>query len=151
MLAFCIGCSVLWEVCLLLPILNIFGIDMVNIIYLPILGDIFIEFTYATYFIHPMLVIIMYMGALNPKIPAVGKLMLIRKELSIIVGFAVIPHALKRILLVVPGAWNYFADHDTLVAEDRVVSALGQGITNRCLSARNRNDCTVPRTMGNLV
>lgn len=56
--------------------------------------------------------------------------MLIRKELSIIVGFAVIPHALKRILLVVPGAWNYFADHDTLVAEDRVVSALGQGITN---------------------
>ena len=31
----------------LLPILNIFGIDMVNIIYLPILGDIFIEFTYA--------------------------------------------------------------------------------------------------------
>ena len=36
----------------------------------------------------------------DPKIPAVGKLMLIRKELSIIVGFAVIPHALKRILLV---------------------------------------------------
>ena len=31
---------------------------------------------------------------------------------------------------MVPGAWNYFADHDTLVAEDRVVSALGQGITN---------------------
>ena len=31
----------------LLPILNIFGIDMVNIIYLPILGDIFIEFTFT--------------------------------------------------------------------------------------------------------
>lgn len=114
----------------LLPILNVFGMDMMSIIYLPVIGDIFIEFTYATYFIHPMLVIIMYMGALSLKIPAVGKLMLIRKELSIIVGFAVIPHALKRIISVVPGAWKYFADHDTLVAQDKVVSALGQGITN---------------------
>lgn len=114
----------------LLPILNLFGIKMTNVIFLPVLGDVFIEFTYATYFIHPMLVIIMYMGALSPKIPAVGKLMNIRKELSIIVGFAVIPHALKRIIMTFPHAWNYFADHAELVAQNKVVSELGQGISN---------------------
>lgn len=114
----------------LLPILELFGIEMMNVIYIPILGDVFIEFTYATYFIHPILVIIMYMGAFNPKIPTIGKLMSIRKELSIIVGFAVIPHALKRIIMTVPHAWNYFADHETLVTQDKVVSELGQGISN---------------------
>lgn len=114
----------------LLPILNLFGVKMMNIIFIPVLGDIFIEFTYATYFIHPILVIIMFMGAFSTKIPAVAKLMSIRKELSIIVGFAVIPHALKRILMTVPSAWNYFADHADLVAQGKVTSEWGQGISN---------------------
>lgn len=114
----------------LLPILNVFGIKMMNVIYIPLLGDLLIEFTYATYFIHPILFIIMYMGAFSPKISCVGKLMTIRKELSIIVGFAVIPHAIKRILTIVPHAWTYFADHDELVKNNQVVSELGQGISN---------------------
>ncbi len=87
----------------------VFGWGLPSITKTPIISDIFIEFGYAQYFIHPILVIIMYMGALSLKTRYVGQLMSIRKELSIIVGFPVLSHAIKRIIIVVPGSWKYFA------------------------------------------
>ena len=96
----------------------------------PIVEEVLIEFAYATYFIHPILVIIMYMGAFSPKKIYVGRLMSIRKELSIIVGFPVIAHALKRIFLIVPMSWSHFANYSESIASPRVVSPLGTNITH---------------------
>ncbi len=79
--------------------------------YVPVLGNIVGEFGSLAYMGHPLLVIIMYMGALSTKNKRVAGLMAIRKELSILVGFSVISHGLKRILT---GVWalGYFFDHD---------------------------------------
>lgn len=97
---------------------------------IPVLNVILREFSSAAYFIHPLIVIIMYMGALKFKTPYVAKLMSIRKELSIIVGFSVIAHAIKRIMYTFPGAWSYFADNEAYIAEREVTSVLGSTITN---------------------
>ncbi len=94
----------------LLPIFNMAGLNLINVMSIPVLGNIFIELTYSTYFIHPILVIIMYMGAFSPKITSVGRLMTRRKELSIIVGFPVIVHTIKRIPMAIFGSWNYFTE-----------------------------------------
>ncbi len=97
---------------------------------LPIIEELLIEFAYATYFIHPILVIIMYMGAFSPKTRYIGRLMSIRKELSIIVGFPVIAHALKRIILMVPMSWNHFANYSESITSPRVASVWGSNITH---------------------
>lgn len=78
---------------------------------IPIIGNIIREFNSMAYMGHPLLVIIMYIGALSTKNKKVAGLMSIRKELSIIVGFPVIAHALKRIMT---GVWalGYFFNHD---------------------------------------
>ncbi|MFI3318775.1 MAG: hypothetical protein SNH88_06275 [Rikenellaceae bacterium] len=101
-----------------------------NLSSIPILGLSAGELSSAANFIHPVLVIIMYMGALSAKIPAVGKLLSIRKELSIIVGFPVLAHVVKRLFGTFPGGWQYFFDHETYIQNPRVVSVLGSGITS---------------------
>ncbi len=112
-------------------LLRVFGITLpINITSLPILNVIFSEYSSAAYLVHPVIVIIMYMGALNPKIKYVGQLMSIRKQLSIIVGFSVLAHCIKRILFTFPRAWSYFANYKESVSSPRVVSELGSGITN---------------------
>ncbi len=112
-------------------LLRVLGLDTgFNIGSYPILGAIFSEYSSAAYFVHPVIVIIMFMGAFSPKHWAVGRLMSIRKELSIIVGFSVIAHATKRILFTFPRAWDYFASYEESIANPRVVSELGSGITN---------------------
>ncbi len=97
---------------------------------LPIIGLSASELSSAANFIHPMLVIIMYMGALSAKNRYVGRLMSIRKELSIIVGFPVLAHAVKRVFGTFPGGWQYFFDNETYMQSPRVSSALGSGITS---------------------
>ncbi|MFI3280866.1 MAG: hypothetical protein R3Y44_02720 [Rikenellaceae bacterium] len=97
---------------------------------IPIVGLSASELSSAANFIHPVIVIIMYMGALSPKISYVGRLMSIRKELSIIVGFPVLAHAVKRIFGSFPGGWQFFFDNETYMQSPRVSSALGSGITS---------------------
>ncbi len=97
---------------------------------LPIIGLSSRELSSAANFIHPVLIIIMYMGALSPKIPFVGRLMSIRKELSIIVGFPVLAHAVKRVFGSFPSGWQFFFDNETYMQSPRVSSALGSGITS---------------------
>lgn len=79
---------------------------------------------------HPLLIIIMYMGALDPKIPAVNKLMSIRKELSIICGFPVLTHSLIRVVNSFPNALKFFTNNEEYLANTKVVSELGAGISS---------------------
>lgn len=101
-----------------------------NVSSIPVIGTISRELSSAAYFIHPVLVIIMAMGAFSPKIPMIGKLMTIRKELSIIVGFPLIAHLAKRLFSTFPQAWNYFADYEVSITNPKVVSELGSNIQN---------------------
>ncbi len=97
---------------------------------IPYFGMCFSELSSAANFVHPVLIIIMYMGAFSPKTKYVGSLMSIRKELSIIVGFPVIAHAMKRLFGTFVGGWNYFFDHETAIQSPRVTSVLGSGISS---------------------
>ncbi len=97
---------------------------------IPFFGLCFSELSSAANFIHPVLIIIMYMGAFSPKNQYVGRLMSIRKELSIIVGFPLIAHAVKRVFGTFVGGWNFFFDHETYIQSPRVTSVLGSGISS---------------------
>ncbi len=97
---------------------------------IPIVGLCFGELSSAGNFVHPILILIMYMGAFSPKTRYIGRLMSIRKELSIIVGFPVIAHALKRLFTSFVGGWDYFFDHEVYMQSPRVTSVLGSGISS---------------------
>ncbi len=97
---------------------------------IPFFGPSISELSSAANFVHPVLVIIMYMGAFSPKTPYIGRLMSIRKELSIIVGFPVIAHAMKRLFGSFVSGWDYFFDHETYIQSPRVTSVLGSGISS---------------------
>lgn len=118
-------CFIIPSVCRLVGVTLPFSLGNI-----PIVGLSASELSSAANFIHPVLVIIMYMGALSPKIPAVGRLMSIRKELSIIVGFPVLAHAVKRVFGSFPSGWNFFFNNEEYMASPRVSSALGSGITS---------------------
>lgn len=97
---------------------------------LPIIGASSSELSSAANFIHPVLVIIMYMGALDIRNKYVGRLMSIRKELSIIVGFPVLAHVMKRLFGSFLSGWEYFFNHEEFIQSPRVSSVLGSGITS---------------------
>lgn len=113
-------------------IFRMLGVDMgFTLSEIPVLGRILMELSKASYFIHPMLVIIMFMGALDPKQKYIGRLMSIRKELSIIVGFPVLAHATKRVIFTLPHALEYFVDNEAYIQNDRYyISSLGSGISS---------------------
>lgn len=112
-------------------ILGLCGVNVpFDVIRVPLLGLAIEELSHAAFFIHPVLVIIMYMGAFSAKHPYVGRLMSIRKELSIIVGFPVLAHAIKRIFLTFPNGWSYFFHNEEFMQRPMVSSALGSGITS---------------------
>lgn len=99
-----------------------------------IVGD---ELLHAKYFIHPMIFIIMFIGALSAKNPYVARLKSIRKHLSIIVGFPVLAHGIKRVFYTFPNSWDFFINHDEYMAErgERINSMLGTVISNIALFA----------------
>ncbi|MFR9649327.1 MAG: hypothetical protein SNJ33_07535 [Rikenellaceae bacterium] len=97
---------------------------------IPFFGLCISELSSAANFVHPVLIIIMYMGAFSPKNQYVGRLMSIRKELSIIVGFPVIAHAMKRLFGSFVQGWQFFFDNETYMQSPRVSSALGSGISS---------------------
>lgn len=118
--------------CFIIPsVCRLIGVSLpFNFGSLPIIGLASSELSSAANFIHPVLVIIMYMGALSTKTKYVGRLMSIRKELSIIVGFPVLAHAVKRVFGSFPGGWQYFFNNEEYMNNPRVTSALGSGITS---------------------
>lgn len=108
-----------------------FGLDVMSFTGLPVLGQILREcYIHMSAFGHPLLIVIMYMGALDPKIPAVNKLMKVRKELSIISGFVVFTHSIIRITGNFPGALRFFTNHEGYMESTRVTSELGAGISS---------------------
>ncbi|MFI3285587.1 MAG: hypothetical protein R3Y08_02930 [Rikenellaceae bacterium] len=118
--------------CFIIPVsARLLGLTLpFNLGQIPLVGVAASELSSAANFIHPILVIIMYMGALSAKNKYVGRLMSIRKELSIIVGFPVLAHVVKRLFGTFPGGWQYFFDNETYMQNPRVTSALGSGITS---------------------
>ncbi len=97
---------------------------------IPLFGPCINELSSGANFLHPVLVIIMYMGAFSPKNQYIGRLMSIRKELSIIVGFPVLAHAMKRIFGTFVEGWKFFFDHEEYMSSPRVSSVLGSGISS---------------------
>lgn len=100
---------------------------------LPVLGQLLRDYIHMGTFGHPLLIVIMYMGALDTKIPWVKRLMSIRKELSIISGFPVLTHSLIRVAGSFPNSLKYFTAHDEFVASGRVVNEFGAGLSNTSL------------------
>lgn len=97
----------------------------------PVVGEIMEVYAHMVYFGFPLLVIIMFIGALNAKNRNVRKLLAIRKELSIISGFPVLTHSLIRIIYTLPGGLQYFMNHSDYVQQnDWVKSDLGVGISS---------------------
>ncbi|MDR1341353.1 MAG: hypothetical protein LBK58_15070 [Prevotellaceae bacterium] len=106
---------------------RLFGIEMFNFVRIPFLGGLIRDYIHAGTLGFPLLIIIMYTGALNPKNPVVKKLLGIRKELSILSGFPILTHSLIRVPGSFPRALNYFFDSE---AGGNVTSPLGAGISN---------------------
>ena len=128
----------LWYIILGLPLLMVAipfigrmcGIETFSFNRIPYLGGILRDYIHAGTFGFPLLIIIMYMGALAPRIQWVKKLMSIRKELSIISGFPIFAHSLIRVSNNFPRALAYFSRHDEYMETGRVVNEAGSWISN---------------------
>jgi DMSO/TMAO reductase YedYZ heme-binding membrane subunit len=107
---------------------RIFGLETFNFTAIPLLGQILRDYIHMGTFGHPLLIIIMYTGALDPKVAFVKRLMSIRRELSIISGFPVLTHSLVRVANNFPGALRFFTDNEEYMATTKVASELGTGI-----------------------
>ena len=106
------------------------GAETFNFVGVPVLGQLLRDYIHMGTFGHPLLIIIMYMGALNTKVPFVKKLMSIRKELSIISGFPVLTHSFIRVTNNFPNALKFFTDNEEYMATTRVASEVGAGISS---------------------
>lgn len=109
---------------------KLFGVEIAGFVRVPFLGEIIRDYIHMGTFGHPLLIIIMYIGALEVRKTPVKKLMSIRKEMSIISGFAVFAHSLIRVMGSVPNAFRFFADNEEYMANTKVVSALGAGFSS---------------------
>lgn len=115
-------------------ILQMCGVEtLFNLIRIPVLGEILRDYIHMASLGHPLLIIIMYIGALDMKHPHVKKLMSIRKELSIISGFPILTHSWIRTINNFPNSLKYFTDHSEFMNNLRITSELGAGITNTAL------------------
>ena len=118
----------------LLYLVTFFGglmkFEMPNLIIIPVLGEILRDYIHVGALGHPILVIIMYIGALDVKIPFVKKLMSIRKEISIISGFPILTHSLVRIVNNLPNSLKFFTNKAGYLENTPVVSELGAGISS---------------------
>lgn len=119
-------------VLVILPSLGrIFGIEIAGFGRVPYLGELIRDYIHMGTFGHPLLIIIMYIGALDMHQKPVKRLMLIRKEMSIIVGFPVFAHSLIRITRSLSGAFQYFADNEAYMAHTREgVNVIGAGFSS---------------------
>lgn len=100
---------------------------------IPVLGNLMRDYMHMAGLGHPILIIIMYVGALDAKNAYVKRLMSIRKEISIISGFPVLTHGIIRAFRSWPKSLEYFTNHEEFMSSPRITSALGAGITNTVL------------------
>ncbi|MDR2041706.1 MAG: ferric reductase-like transmembrane domain-containing protein [Tannerella sp.] len=96
---------------------------------IPFMSGLTRDYIHAGTLGFPLLVIIMYTGALNPKNPYVKKLLAIRKELSILSGFPILTHSLIRFTSGL-NALQFFTHQEEYLASGRVTNVLGAGISN---------------------
>jgi DMSO/TMAO reductase YedYZ heme-binding membrane subunit len=96
----------------------------------PILGEIIRDYIHMASLGHPLMIIIMYMGALDMRNPYVKRLMSIRKEISIISGFPIFTHSLVRVANNFPNSLKYFTNHAEYMDSPRITSELGAGISS---------------------
>ena len=101
-----------------------------SFITIPVLGEIIRDYIHVGALAHPMLIIIMYVGALDAKIPFVKKLLSIRKEISIISGFPILTHSLVRVMGNFPNSLKYFTNNAEYMETARFTNELGLGISN---------------------
>ena len=109
---------------------RLMGFEMFNLIGIPIVGEIIRDYIHVAAFAHPILIIIMYIGALDHRNPTVRKLLSIRKEISIISGFPILMHSLARVMNNLPNALKFFTDNTWYMENTKVVSELGAGISS---------------------
>lgn len=109
---------------------RMFGIEILSFTRIPFLGEIIRDYIHMGTFGHPLLIIIMYMGALDLKYPNVKKLMTIRKELSIISGYAVFAHSWIRVTNNLPSSLKFFTNNAEYMENTKVASELGAGISS---------------------
>ncbi|MDR0348472.1 MAG: ferric reductase-like transmembrane domain-containing protein [Tannerella sp.] len=109
---------------------RLMGFEIESFVRIPFLGEIIRDYIHMGTFGHPLLIIIMYMGALDPKKPYVKNLLSIRRELSIISGFAVFAHSLVRVVNNLPDSLKFFTNHADYMANTKVASELGAGISS---------------------
>jgi DMSO/TMAO reductase YedYZ heme-binding membrane subunit len=109
---------------------RLFGAETFNLNGIPFLGGILRDYIHMGTLGFPLLIIIMYMGALDTKIPAVRKLMSIRKEISIISGFPVLTHSLIRVTNNFLNSLQFFTNNAEYMETTKVTNELGAGITN---------------------
>ncbi|MDR1172398.1 MAG: ferric reductase-like transmembrane domain-containing protein [Bacteroidales bacterium] len=109
---------------------RLLGVEMFSFGRIPFLGGLMRDYIHAGTLGFPLLIIIMYTGALNPKNPIVKKLLGIRKELSILSGFPILTHSLIRVTNNFPAALKFFTDNEGYMAGGNVTSPLGAGISN---------------------
>ncbi len=130
--------STIWYIVFSIPfilvslpsVMKLFGVEMSGFVTIPFLGEIVRDYIHMGTLGHPLLIIIMYMGALDPKVTFVKKLLSIRKELSIICGFPVLAHSLIRVMNNLPGSFQFFANKAEYLEKTKVVSELGAGISS---------------------
>ena len=111
-------------------IARLLGFEIPSLTRIPFLGEIIRDYIHMGTFGHPLLIIIMYMGALDPKKQSVKSLLSIRKELSIISGFAVFAHSLIRVANNFPNSVKFFTNNADYMANTKVVSEVGAGISS---------------------
>jgi DMSO/TMAO reductase YedYZ heme-binding membrane subunit len=88
------------------------------------IGSILREYVHASGFSFPLLILIMYIGALPVHNKYVKRLMMIRKELSIISGFPILIHVWVRLRMAF-GSFDYFFG-----SGEAVNRSVGAGFSN---------------------
>ena len=111
-------------------IFRLFGVEIFSFNRVPVLGTILRDYIHMGTLGHPLLIVIMYMGALNPKNQYVKRLMSIRKELSSISGFPILTHTLIRVTNNFPNGLKFFFNNEEYMATSKVVNELGAGFSN---------------------
>lgn len=115
---------------LLVPfLLNKCGADIPRL-NIPVLSYFMRDYVHMAPLGFPLLIVIMYMGALSTRNRYVARLMSIRKELSIIAGFPILTHATMRAFGAFPRGISFFFDQEDYLAEHPVYSMLGATFTN---------------------
>lgn len=101
------------------------GMD-IDLYKMSIIGDIMKINIYMLPLGLPLLLIIMFTGALKTKSYLAKKLLPIRKELSILCGFPVLTHALFRISFTFPNSFKkLFLSPEQPLAEGRIYAEIG--------------------------